>query len=118
LTVFLANVHSILDSSLKQVSLGEDVATCGARFLGEFVGGCGASGLHCALEPNGDIEPCVFIPLIVGNILRGDFVTLWHNHPSFKKIRDRKNFEGYCGTCEHRNLCGGCRARPYAYSVT
>jgi radical SAM protein with 4Fe4S-binding SPASM domain len=86
-----------------------------ARFLGEFVGGCGAGRLYAALEPNGDIEPCVFIPLKVGNILRDDFLEVWQNHPTFKKIRDRKNFKGYCGTCEYRNLCGGCRARAYAY---
>jgi len=86
-----------------------------ARFLGEFVGGCGAARLYCALEPNGDIEPCVFIPLTVGNILRDDFTKLWHNHPTFKKIRDRESFKGYCGTCEYRNLCGGCRAQSYAY---
>jgi MoaA/NifB/PqqE/SkfB family radical SAM enzyme len=32
-----------------------------------------------------------------------------------KTIRDRENFKGYCGTCEHRNICGGCRARAYGY---
>jgi len=52
---------------------------------------------------------------VVGNILRDDFLEVWHNHPTFKKIRDRKNFKGYCGICEHRNICGGCRARAYAY---
>jgi radical SAM protein with 4Fe4S-binding SPASM domain len=86
-----------------------------AMFLGEFVGGCGAGRLYCALEPNGDIEPCVFIPLRVGNILRDNFLEIWHNHPVFRKIRDRENFKGYCGSCEYRNMCGGCRTRAYAY---
>ena len=74
-----------------------------------------AARLYCALEPNGDIEPCVFIPLKVGNILRDDFLEVWQNHPTFKKIRDRENFKGVCGSCEYRNVCGGCRARAYAY---
>ena len=86
-----------------------------AQFLAEFVGGCGTSRLYCALEPNGDIEPCVFIPIVLGNILRDDFLDIWHNHPVFKAIRRRESFKGYCGVCEHRNICGGCRARAYGY---
>jgi radical SAM protein with 4Fe4S-binding SPASM domain len=78
------------------------------------VGGCGAGRLYCALEPNGDIEPCVFIPLAVGNIMRDDFLPLWRDHPVLRKIRRRENFKGYCGICKYRNLCGGCRARACA----
>jgi radical SAM protein with 4Fe4S-binding SPASM domain len=86
-----------------------------AQFLGEFVGGCGTSRLYCALEPNGDIEPCVFIPIILGNIIHDDFLDIWHNHPILNAIRNRSNFKGYCGICEHSNICGGCRARAYGY---
>jgi radical SAM protein with 4Fe4S-binding SPASM domain len=86
-----------------------------AQFLGEFVGGCGTSRLYCAMEPNGDIEPCVFIPIILGNIIRDDFLDIWHNHPILNVIRNRSNFKGYCGICEHSNICGGCRARAYGY---
>jgi radical SAM protein with 4Fe4S-binding SPASM domain len=86
-----------------------------AQFLSEFVGGCGTSRLYCALEPNGDIEPCVFIPIILGNIICDDFLDIWHNHPLLNAIRNRSNFKGHCGVCEHRNICGGCRARAYGY---
>jgi len=86
-----------------------------AQFLAEFVGGCGTSRLYCALEPNGDIEPCVFIPIVLGNILHDDFIDIWHNHLVLKTIRRRENFKGYCKICEHRNICGGCRARAYGY---
>jgi len=86
-----------------------------AKFLADFVGGCGTSRLYCAVEPNGDIEPCVFIPIVLGNILHDDLLDIWHNHPILKTIRNRENFKGYCGTCEHRNICGGCRARAYGY---
>jgi radical SAM protein with 4Fe4S-binding SPASM domain len=86
-----------------------------AQFLSEFVGGCGTSRLYCAIEPNGDIEPCVFIPIVLGNIIRDDFLEIWHKHPVLSAIRNRSNFKGYCGVCEHRNICGGCRARAYGY---
>jgi len=84
-------------------------------FLAEFIGGCGAGRLYCALEPNGDIEPCVFIPIKIGNILKDDLVDVWQNNEILKTIRDREYFEENCGKCKNRNICGGCRARAYAY---
>ncbi len=83
-------------------------------FLAEFVGGCGTGRLYCALQPNGDIIPCVFMPIVVGNILKDDFIDVWHNSPVFIDIRDRDAFGG-CGTCPELKICGGCRARAYGY---
>ncbi|HEX7482020.1 MAG TPA: radical SAM protein, partial [Candidatus Bathyarchaeia archaeon] len=35
--------------------------------LGEFIGGCGAGRLYCSISPQGDVHPCVFLPVNVGN---------------------------------------------------
>jgi len=86
-----------------------------AGFLAEFVGGCGAGRLYMALEPNGDLTPCVFIPITLGNIKHDDLLEVWENHPTLKALRNRKSFWGNCGKCEYQNICGGCRARAYAY---
>jgi radical SAM protein with 4Fe4S-binding SPASM domain len=85
------------------------------RFLAEFIGGCGTGRLYCALEPNGDITPCVFIPIKLGNIKEDSLLDVWHNSDAFIKIRDREHFKGNCGVCKYKNVCGGCRARAYAY---
>ncbi|MEM7819658.1 MAG: radical SAM protein [Candidatus Aenigmatarchaeota archaeon] len=85
------------------------------QFLAEFIGGCGTARLYCALEPNGDIEPCVFIPIKCGNIKKDDLIDVWQNNEIMKKLRDRKNFKGNCQKCKYRNICGGCRARAYGY---
>ncbi len=85
------------------------------KFLADFVGGCGTGRLYCALEPNGDIIPCVFIPIKLGNIKNDDFLKIWHESDVFNKIRKRDEFGGSCGSCDYRNICGGCRARAYAY---
>ncbi len=85
------------------------------KFLGEFVGGCGTGRLYCALDYNGDITPCVFIPIKVGNIKKDDLLDVWHNSTVFHQIRDREGFKGLCGTCKYRNICGGCRARALGY---
>lgn len=99
-------------------TIGQDFGEEGAeniKFLAEFVGGCGTARLYCAMEPNGDIEPCVFIPIVVGNIKTDSLVRVWQNNETMKALRDRKNFKGNCRTCNSRNLCGGCRARAYGY---
>ncbi len=85
------------------------------RFLADFIGGCGAARLYCGMEPNGDIKPCVFIPIKLGNIKKDDFLHIWHNSLPLIKMRERDQFKGNCGMCEHRNICGGCRARAYGY---
>lgn len=85
-----------------------------ARFLAEFVGGCGTGRLYCALQPNGDIIPCVFMPIVLGNIVRDDLLDVWHNSEVFRKIRARDQFVS-CSSCRYVNVCGGCRARAYAY---
>ncbi|MBI5332363.1 MAG: radical SAM protein [Candidatus Aenigmarchaeota archaeon] len=85
------------------------------KFLADFIGGCGAARLYCALEPNGGIEPCVFIPINLGNIMKDNFTDIWHKHPDLIKIRDRDKFKGNCGKCEYKTVCGGCRARAYGY---
>jgi len=86
-----------------------------ARALAPFIGGCGAARLYMALEPNGDVKPCVFIPIVVGNLRKQSLKEIWLNSPIFKKIREREKFKEGCKSCPYRNVCGGCRARAYGY---
>jgi radical SAM protein with 4Fe4S-binding SPASM domain len=82
--------------------------------LAEFLGGCGAGRLYCGLEPNGDITPCVFMPIKLGNIRRDRLREIWHSSELLWKLRNREDLEG-CGQCEYKYICGGCRARAYGY---
>ena len=86
-----------------------------AKALAPFIGGCGAGRLYIALEPNGDVKPCVFIPIVVGNLREKSLREIWLSSPVFKKIRERKNFKEGCKSCPYLNICGGCRARAYGY---
>jgi radical SAM additional 4Fe4S-binding domain len=88
------------------------------RALGllEFIGGCGAGRHYCCIRPNGDIEPCVFMRLKVGNVRQNKLLDVWHTSPVLEQLRgDRNNLKGHCGICDHRYVCGGCRARALAY---
>jgi radical SAM protein with 4Fe4S-binding SPASM domain len=83
--------------------------------LADFIGGCGAGRLYCSLSPQGDVHPCVFFPVRVGNLKKEKFSDVWLNAEMFKTLRDRSKLKGACGSCNFKFICGGCRARANAY---
>jgi radical SAM protein with 4Fe4S-binding SPASM domain len=83
--------------------------------LADFIGGCGAGRLYCSISPQGDVHPCVFFPINVGNLKTERFGDIWLNSKLFNALRDRNNLNGACSTCEYKFICGGCRARANAY---
>lgn len=99
----------------------------GVQAVANFIGGCGAGRLYAAVEPNGDIKPCVFLPTnehnVLGNVLKDDFERIWDTDEKLWELRSRTNLKTHniggrkigCGQCENRFICGGCRARSYAY---
>ncbi len=106
-----------------QLSKGEKIAPTHfyvggdpvVKAVAEFVGGCGAGRIYAGLQPDGTVIPCVFLPLPVGNLREQDFWEIWTNSPILKTLRDRNKLKGTCGICPFKNVCGGCRARAYAY---
>ncbi|MCS7121493.1 MAG: radical SAM protein [Archaeoglobaceae archaeon] len=82
--------------------------------LAEFIGGCGAGRFYFAIKANGDIQPCVFFPLKVGNVKFDDLEELWLKNKVFEELRGKDLIEG-CGSCVYRYICGGCRARAFNY---
>lgn len=73
---------------------------------------CGKLSLH--LRPNGDVTPCGFIPLVVGNILKEEFDRIWYDSPILRRMRS-KEAKGKCSDCGAFDNClGGCTARAFA----
>ena len=87
--------------------------------IAEFVGGCGAGRFYMGIEPNGDLYPCVFFPrneeLKLGNLVEDDFEKIWKENNLLVNLRNKDLLQDNCGSCESRNICGGCRARAYTY---
>ncbi len=83
--------------------------------LAEFIGGCGAGRIYCAIQPDGLVTPCVFMPIVVGNLRKESFWSIWSKSPLLLKLRNRNLLKGSCNVCPFKNVCGGCRARAYAY---
>ncbi len=67
---------------------------------------CRAGFDSCAVKPNGDLHPCIFLPR-VGNLLDSDFQELWRQTPWLDLYRHLKvkNIE----QCRHCQLLPGCQ---------
>ena len=64
----------------------------------------------------GDIYPAGFLPLAVGNVRLDNLVDVYRDSPMFRALHAPSLFKGKCGQCEYRVLCGGSRARAFAYT--
>jgi len=64
----------------------------------------------------GDIYPAGFLPLATGNVRVNNLVDVYRDSPTFRALHNPSTFKGKCGICEYRTLCGGSRARAFAYT--
>ncbi|HUY80740.1 MAG TPA: TIGR04053 family radical SAM/SPASM domain-containing protein [Acidobacteriaceae bacterium] len=63
----------------------------------------------------GDVCPAGFLPLAAGNIRKDDVVDIYRNSLLFRSLHTPDQFRGKCGECEYRGICGGSRARAFAW---
>ena len=80
-----------------------------------FTRGCLAGTSYCVILPNGDVHPCPYLPLQVGNVRETAFDEIWRTSSVFQELRHQP-LKGRCGSCGYDSICGGCRARAYYYS--
>jgi len=78
--------------------------------------GCGAGKLTARLRVDGTLTPCVFLPNAAGNVCEEPFTDIWEHSPLLHGFRNRSGIlDGNCGRCEHKLVCGGCRAVSMAH---
>jgi len=75
--------------------------------------GCLAGTGVCFISHRGDVQPCGYLPVAVGNVRERLFHDIWENSEIFVSLRDIGNLSGKCGMCEYKTFCAGCRARAY-----
>ncbi len=104
----------------KEVNI-EIKPTCAPQFMRiakekemnmRFSKGCIAGISYCIISPKGDVQPCAYFDLRVGNVKEEAFDKIWKDSPVFEKMRTEE-YSGGCGICDHKSICGGCRARAY-----
>lgn len=74
--------------------------------------GCLAGISHCYILPNGDVHPCVMLPVVLGNITTESLPSILEKG---KTLLYRDNLKGACEKCKNKYVCGGCRAVAFAY---
>lgn len=80
-----------------------------------FSRGCLAGITYCIISPKGDVQPCAYLDIPLGNVKEEPFDEIWKNNEVLKKLRTQA-YSGKCGECDYIDRCGGCRARAYYYS--
>lgn len=63
---------------------------------------------------DGTIYPGGLVPVNLGNVKQNDLANLYQHNDLLVNIRERK-FNGRCGSCEFKEICGGSRARAYSF---
>ncbi len=77
-----------------------------------FQRGCLAGISYCCVLPNGDVHPCPYLPIKLGNVRIQRFSVIWKENEILSRLRSL-NYRGRCGECKDKDICGGCRARAY-----
>ncbi|MCG2874396.1 MAG: TIGR04053 family radical SAM/SPASM domain-containing protein [Acidilobus sp.] len=66
------------------------------------------------ISHDGMVYPSGFLPVPVGSVRRGRLVDIYRGSPLLRRLRAAE-LRGRCGACEFREVCGGSRARAFAY---
>jgi radical SAM protein len=77
-------------------------------------GGVRAGAGFAFVSHVGDVYPSGFLPESVGNVREHSVVERYRESDLFEALRDPDRFDGKCGACEYRRVCGGSRSRAYA----
>ncbi|APC39599.1 putative heme d1 biosynthesis radical SAM protein NirJ2 [Clostridium estertheticum] len=113
------------DIMLKQKDVNIELKpTCAPEFMRiakemgmkpRFSRGCLAGTSYCIISPSGDVQPCAYLNIPIGNVRETPFSEIWRDNHIFKELRTM-NYKGKCGSCNYKKDCGGCRARVAYYN--
>lgn len=122
-TIAPEQIEGLLERLLeRQKSLSIEIKpTCAPQFLRiarqlridlPYSRGCLAGISYCIIGPEGDVYPCPYMGLRVANVRETPFDEIWAKNEVLLRLREQ-DYKGYCGICEYRRCCGGCRARAF-----
>lgn len=106
----------------KEVSI-ELKPTCAPQFMRiakqmgmklRFGRGCLAGTSYCIISPKGQVQPCAYLNVPLGDVRQTPFDEIWRNNPVLNELRTL-DYKGGCGKCAYKQACGGCRARAAYY---
>ena len=83
-----------------------------------FSRGCMGGKTFAFISHTGKVQICGFLEEEAGDLREVDldFARVWRESPLFAAVRNVDAYHGRCGVCEYRRVCGGCRARAFAFT--
>ncbi len=75
---------------------------------------CMAGSGFVFVSYKGEVKPCGYFSLVVGNIREKPLDKIYVESPILEDMRTPEKLEGICDGCRYNRICGGCRARSYA----
>ena len=78
--------------------------------------GCLAGTHYCIIGPRGQVQPCAYLNVPLGDVRETPFDEIWRDNEVFETLRTL-DYKGGCGSCEYKRACGGCRARAAHYNA-
>ena len=100
---------------VKEKGLLAQVPVGGAGILAPSTSAC-IFGEYLFVEPNGEVKPCSFSPMTVGNVNEKPLTEIWQEvltSDFFHQIKDPRSRTGYCQSCRYLADCKGCRSRTF-----
>ena len=79
-----------------------------------YTRGCLAGLTYCVIGSEGIVRPCAYMTEEAGDVRKQTFDEIWAKSTVFQRLRTQA-YSGNCGKCDHKEHCGGCRARAAYY---
>ncbi|MFQ5441441.1 MAG: heme b synthase [Thermodesulfobacteriota bacterium] len=78
--------------------------------------GCMGGQSFAFVSHRGKVQICGFLEEECGDIRKEPFDVIWDTSKVFQDMRNWDDYHGRCGYCEYKKVCGGCRARAFAFT--
>jgi len=102
-------------ATVKEWELPTKIPALGTGILVPSIPAC-IFGEYLFIEPNGEVKPCSFAPMMLGNVKEKPLTQIWDeviHSPFFHQLKDPKTRTGYCRSCQYLEDCKGCRSRTF-----
>jgi len=102
-------------ATVREFGLPAQMPAVNAGILAPSTSAC-IFGEYLFIETNGDVKPCSFAPMSLGNVNEKPLAEIWQEVLSsafFSKLKDPRTRTGSCRDCRYLADCRGCRSRIF-----
>ena len=71
---------------------------------------CDAGRSICGIMPNGEVYPCIILPISFGNVSKKSFKDIWYGEKAVAFREQELRLEETCRKCEKNLMCSRCHA--------